>query len=59
MKSFTIFYNTENPLYLKIENHEEFINWLNDQSSNPIYTYNSSNKNYYIIKNKINYIIES
>ncbi|MCT4662617.1 MAG: hypothetical protein N4A40_12215 [Tissierellales bacterium] len=58
MKSYTIFYNSENPLYLKIENHEEFVNWFTNANSDPIFVYKSSYKTYYIVKDKINYMVE-
>jgi len=59
MKSYTIFYNSENPLYLKIEDSENFVNWFTDSNSDPIYIYKSNYKTYYIVKDKINYMVES
>lgn len=59
MKSYTIFYNSENPLYLKIEDSDNFVNWFTDSNSDPIYIYKGNYKTYYIVKDKINYMVES
>lgn len=59
MKSFTIFYNTENPLYLKLDEPDKFIHWLSSENQVPVFIYTKKNTTYYIYKDKINYVVES
>lgn len=59
MKTFTIFYNTENPLYLKMDEPEAFIAWLENINAGPVFIYDKKNTTYYIYRDKINYVVAS